>query len=126
MAEPEEIAVPRQLVAAFPVPDGSWHGFADEIAACRDDLAAAIEAIDGDEPALAALQALLESGSAAPPSSRPELAAAAARLEALPAPEGRHPFVDDILPALEAMHAGLAAVAAGPAASSAVARRRAT
>ena len=54
MAEPEEIAVLRQLVAAFPVPDGSWHGFADEIAACRDDLAAAVEAIDGDEPALAA------------------------------------------------------------------------
>jgi hypothetical protein len=101
MAEPEEIAVLRQL-------------------------AAAIEAIDGDEPALAALQALLESGSAAPPSSRPELAAAAARLEALPAPEGRHPFVDDILPARVAMHAGLAAVAASPAAISEFARRRAT
>jgi hypothetical protein len=48
------VAVLRQLAAAFPVPEGRWHGFSDEIAACRDDLTAAVEAIAGDDAALAA------------------------------------------------------------------------
>lgn len=126
MTEPEEVVVLRQLAAAFPVPDGRWHGFSEEIAACRADLAAAVESIAGDETALAALRRGIDGDTAAPRPGEPELAAAVARLEALPAPEGRHPFVDDILPALEAMHVALAALAASPAAASAFAQARAT
>jgi len=60
------------------------------------------------------LRGALASGTPVPQPRRPELAAATARLEALPVPEGRHPFVEDIAPALEGMQAALAALAASP------------
>lgn len=83
------------------------------------------EEIASDETALAALRSALEGAAAAPP-GEPEPAAAVARLAALPAPEGRHPFVADIFPALEGMHAALAAVGASAVATLGFARRRST
>jgi hypothetical protein len=124
VTEPEEMAVLRQLAAAFPVPDGRWHAFSDEIHGCREDFAAALDVIAGDPAATAALLDALAGRATTRRVGDPALERAAARLAALPAPEGRHPFVDDIFPGLEGMHAALAALAASPAAASNFASRR--
>jgi hypothetical protein len=122
--DPSEIVVLRGLVSSFPVPDGRWHGFSNHIEACRDDFAAAVEAVAADEAALEALQAALGDGPTPRRTAEPAVTDAEARLAALPSPEGRHPFVEEIYPALEAMQAVLAAVAASPTAASGFAARR--
>jgi hypothetical protein len=101
-----------EVCSRLPVPDPGWHPHARAIGAVRADFEHAVEiaqlvpevleevarSIDADD--LAALA----------PSAGPELRAAWARLEALPVPEGRHPFLDEIVAALEAAKVTLAAV----------------
>lgn len=94
----------RRLCDRLPVPQPSWHPYVAQIAACRTDFARSLE-LAATHPEAVELVAALVDGSLGlvfdehPP---PELSAAWRRLEALPLPSGRHPYLDDILPALEA------------------------
>jgi hypothetical protein len=92
------------LCARLPVPQPSWHPYVSQIAACRSDFEQALALAAAQPAALERLTALLD-GDAEPAfdgGASPELAAAWRRLEALPLPSGQHPYLDDIIPALEA------------------------
>jgi hypothetical protein len=106
----------RALAAAFPVPEQRWHAHVPEMRACMRDFRAAIRALDADPRAQEELDRLLDGSppADAAPAPVPE---ALARLDKLPAPEGEHPFVAEILPTLEAMRVVLHAVAASPVAA---------
>lgn len=82
------------------------------MAACRRDFAAAIEAIEADERAQGALERLIEAEELPQPPAEGAVAAALERLDALPRPEGQHPFIAEIEPTLAAMRVALHAVAA--------------
>ena len=101
----EATSLLRELARAFPIPERRWHRHVDEMLACRRDLECAAEAIEADPAAQEALNALIEEEpvGAAEPVAAPPVAAALDRLEALLVPEGEHPFVDEIVPTLEAM-----------------------
>jgi hypothetical protein len=112
------------LAAAFPVPHPSWHGYVPEMRACLGDLARVLEVAAGVPEVIdlveRALDGELEEGfdaQAAPAA----LAAAYQRLGRLPIPAGRHPYLDEIVPALEALEALLVAVSLVPAARDAFA-----
>lgn len=94
----------HDLCARLPVPDGRWHPHVAAIAACRADFASALSLVADDPEALRLLDRLVDGAAAAEfdPARSPELAAAWERLDALPVPEGRHPFLDEIMPALDA------------------------
>ena len=94
----------RRLCARLPLPQPSWHPYVAQIAACRSDFERSLDlAIDWPK-ALELVAGLLESSSE--PSfdedTTPELSAAWQRLQTLPLPDGQHPYLDDILPALVA------------------------
>lgn len=114
-AEDELLAELRGLCERLPVPGADWHPHVAAIAACRDDLADAIEAVAARPAARARLEALL-ADEAEPAfdhtAADPGTAAAYERLRALPVPEGQHPFLAEILPALEALELLLVALAA--------------
>lgn len=107
----------RGLAAAFPVPQPSWHGYVAEMRTCVRDLARVLEvaaavpevldlvgrALDGE------LEEAFDAG-VAPPA----LAAAYRRLGRLPIPAGEHPYLDEIVPTLEALEALLVAVSLVP------------
>jgi hypothetical protein len=119
----EATTVLRGLADAFPVPSPVWHAHVSELRACLADFAAAIAAIERDAAAAAALDRLIEAGRS--PLERPDGAVGEAlrRLDGLPCPEGEHPYVDEIVPTLEAMRFALAAVAASAPAAAAFAAR---
>ena len=79
----------RTLLESCPVP-GAWHPGAEPIAACFADFAAAVESLERGEgwPA-------------------PRVAAARGRLQGMVDPEGRHPFVDEVVETLGAMREAL-------------------
>jgi hypothetical protein len=79
----------RELLDAFPVP-GVWHPYAGAIREIADDYRRAVET--------------LETGAAW---SRDEIDAARERLGGMIDPEGRHPFVDEIVETLRAMRDAL-------------------
>ena len=115
--EPDEaVAVLRELGRAFPRPDPRWHPYVEEIRTCLRDLEAAVGALERDPAAAAALDDFIERDVRPVPSESDAVRAAYARVDALPAPEGQHPFVAEILPSLDAMRVALAAVDASPAA----------
>lgn len=92
------------LCDRLPVPQSGWHPYVAQIAACRSDFERSLDlAIDWPK-ALELVAGLLESSSE--PSfdedTTPELSAAWQRLQTLPLPDGQHPYLDDILPALVA------------------------
>jgi hypothetical protein len=94
----------RDLCARLPVPQG-WHLWATEIAACQEDFRQALALADEHPDALELVVQLID-GRAEPEfdaDASPELAAAWRRLEELPLPAGRHPYLDEILPALDAL-----------------------
>ncbi len=105
------------LAAAFPVPQPSWHGYVAEMRACLADLtrvlevaAAVPEALDLVGRALdGELEEAFDAGAASP-----ALAAAYERLGKLPLPAGEHPYLDEIVPTLEALEALLVAVSLVP------------
>lgn len=114
-----------ELADAFPVPHPSWHGYVAEMRACLSDLRRAL-AVSGEAPELLELAARsvdgdLEEGFDAH-AAGPRLAAAYRGLGLLPVPAGEHPFLDEIVPTLEAMEALLVAVSLVPAAAAAFER----
>lgn len=112
---PEVVAELRRLWARLPVPDARWHAYVPRIAAVRDDFAAAIERAIGNAEALDRFAALA-AGETEPvfdAAADPGLTEAYERLRALPRPEGQHPFLDEIVPALEAAELLLVALAGG-------------
>lgn len=109
-----DLALLRRLLAAFPVPGAAWHAWAEAIGEVHADLEAAV-GVAGEHPAVPA---------AAPAAAAGTLAAARARLAALPRPDGRHPYLDEIEAALAALGGLLGRIAAVPAAADAFAHRR--
>jgi hypothetical protein len=111
-------ALLRELARRFPIPEPRWHRHVDAMLACRRDLEQATRAIEADDAAARALDALVEQEALDVRAARPPaVAAALERLDRLPVPEGEHPFLDEIVPTLHAMRAALLAVAASPAAT---------
>jgi hypothetical protein len=95
----------RHLCARLPVPQPGWHPYVALIAGCRHDFEHALT-LTAEHPAALDLFAALAEGDldlTFDPAGSPELASAWVRLEELPIPEGQHPYLDDILPALEAL-----------------------
>jgi hypothetical protein len=95
----------RRLCAGLPVPQAGWHLYVALIAGCRQDFEHAL-ALTAEHPAALDLFAALTDGEldlTFDPAGSPELTSAWQRLDELPIPEGQHPYLDDILPALEAL-----------------------
>jgi hypothetical protein len=113
----------RQLARRCPKPAGTWHPYTATILAAFEDLELALDALAAALDGEAALEAAI-AGEVAARSPGQTLAEATARLSSIVIPEGRHPFRDEVVPTLEAMHAALAAVAATPAAAAEFERRR--
>ena len=94
----------RGLCERLPVPQPSWHPYVAQIAACRADFEQALALAAAHPEALELVAGLLDDDG--DPSfnagTSPDLTAAWQRLQALPLPSGQHPYLDDILPALEA------------------------
>jgi len=113
------------LAGAFPVPHPSWHGYVPEMRACLADLERALEVSEQAPETLAlalrAVEGELEHGFDARHAG-PGLAAAYRRLGTLPVPAGEHPFLDEIVPTLEAVEALLVAVSLVPTAAAAFER----
>ena len=102
----------HRLCERLPVPQPGWHPYVALIAACRQDFEDAL-ALAGEHPQALDLVAALTHGTAEPafdPAVSLDLTAAWRRLEALPIPDGQHPYLDDILPALEALRLLLVAL----------------
>lgn len=100
----ELLAELRRLCNRLPVPQPSWHPYVAQIAACRNDFEQAL-ALAADSPPTLELVAALADGGTEPTfdeAASPALTIAWRRLEALPLPSGQHPYLDEILPALEA------------------------
>ena len=100
----ELLADLRCLCGRLPVPQPTWHRYVAQITGCRADFERALD-LAAEHPETLGLVATLIDGSAEPsfdPAASAELTAAWQRLEALPMPSGQHPYLDDILPALEA------------------------
>lgn len=105
----------RILCARLPVPQPEWHPFVPEIRAFRADFERAL-ALAATRPEAVVLAGELIEAEAEPEladGAEPELAAAWARLAALPPPGGQHPFLDEIAPAIEALRVLLAALSRG-------------
>jgi hypothetical protein len=101
----ELLAELRRLCARLPIPQPGWHPYVSHIAACRDDFEHAL-VLATDSPDALEVFAALVAGELEPAfDSDASLAPTAAwrRLEALPIPDGQHPYLDEILPALEAL-----------------------
>lgn len=104
LAHAELLDTLRSLCVRLPVPGARWHPHVASIAAVRNDFEDALAQAAASRDALRLLD-LLVAGSAEAGFDRtrsPQLTAAWDRLEALPVPEGRHPYLDEILPALDA------------------------
>ena len=112
LVEPAELlAELRALAARMPMPQPAWHPQVAHISACRADLLEAIEAAAGDPAILDIAAALFNDPEAQlDRHASEEVAAAWARLEALRLPEGQHPYLDEILPAVEALRVLLIAL----------------
>jgi hypothetical protein len=89
----------------LPVPQPGWHPYVALIAGCRHDFEHALT-LTAQHPAARDLFAALADGDldlTFDSANSPELTSAWVRLEELPIPDGQHPYLDDILPALEAL-----------------------
>lgn len=94
----------RALCERLPLPQPAWHPYVEQIVTCRADFEHALDLAAAHPEALQLVAALVD-GDGEPSldaGASPELAAAWQRLQALPLPSGRHPYLDDILRALEA------------------------
>jgi hypothetical protein len=102
----------RRLCARLPVPQPGWHPYVALIGACRDDFERALALADVRPRTLELVAALVDGETELPfdRDASAELAAAWERLEALPLPEGQHPYLDEILPALDALRLLLVAL----------------
>lgn len=108
MLEKEEAPPVEELRAIWervPLPREARHPGAAAIARLDEEVRAAFAVLAVDRGARAALARILAGG--APTAA----AGALARLRELPRPDGKHPYLAEILPGLEAAEAVLAAVA---------------
>lgn len=116
-ADLELVAELRALWARVPAPRERWHPWADVIARLHADVQTALTVLDADEEGRRWLDRLLAGETAdAAAGLADELGAALRRLTALPRPDGKHPYLDDVLPGLEAATVLLTAVGLSPAA----------
>lgn len=107
----------RAIWDRAPVPRERWHSWVDAIAHLHEDVTVGLDVLDAEEEARSALAGLIEGGPVgAAGEHEGEIAVALRRLDELPRPDGRHPYLEDILPALEVAEVVLAAVASSPAA----------
>ena len=83
-----------QLAERMPIPEGTWHPHAALIREVHDELVADLARLRACPDAEERLTTLL-----GVPNLPPRPGSALARL---PLPEGRHPYLDEILPTLEA------------------------
>ena len=119
----DTVAALADLWAAVPIPSENWHRGLDSLRSVDADVRTALELVADDPAAAAALERLVESGaSPASATGTGRLADATRLLEALPRPEGRHPYLDVIVPALDAAALLLEAVDASPVARAAFER----
>ena len=102
----------RNLCERLPVPQPGWHPYVAQIVSCRGDFEKAIALAAEHPPALEQLAALLDEDAEPTfaPDASPQLTAAWRRLEDLPLPSGQHPYLDEILPALDALRSLLIAL----------------
>lgn len=109
----ETVPTLAELWDGVPIPAGSWHPGADEIRRLDSEVRAALAVAGEDDAVAGELERLVESGAAPPQAAGTGRAAEARRLLAgLPRPEGRHPYLDEIVPALEAADLLFAAIGA--------------
>jgi hypothetical protein len=103
----------RALVERFPLPHPLWHRYVGEMHEMIVDLTAALDALATLSRARDELRRHVDGDADPPPehAGGPTVAAARARLRALPVPQGEHPYLDEILLTLEAAEAALAALA---------------
>jgi hypothetical protein len=101
----------RAIWDRVPIPHGEWHPGAAAIARLDADVRDAFAVLAEDGDARAGLRRVLEGDVPA----TAELGGALARLRELPRPDGKHPYLADVLPGLEAAEAVLAAVQRAPA-----------
>lgn len=109
----ETLELLAELCAGLPVPDGRWHPHAAAIADVRSDFEHALRIVSGVPDALDDVAELLRAGAELPPLTEPagaHLQDAWARLGALAVPVGRHPFLDEIVAAVDAAQATLVAI----------------
>jgi hypothetical protein len=116
MSTPEAVALLaelRRLAERFPLPHPIWHPYVAEMHAVVRDLFTALDAIAAVPGAPAELVQRIDGPDGPSPGGAggPALAAARDRLHALPRPQGEHPYLDEILVALEAAAAALDALA---------------
>jgi len=112
VAEAELVETLRELLDACPFPS-RWHPGWEAIAEVFEDFRAAVRALE--LPADFVTDCYEDEQA---------VGAARKRLEALPRPEGQHPYLDAIVPTLEAMEAALDLLEQEPSAAAAFARRR--
>jgi hypothetical protein len=97
----------RRLCERLPLPDASWHPFAGLIGQLRADMGVALD-VCAERPALRSVLAEVVAGERSlvfDGGAERELTEAHRRLHALPMVEGRHPFIDEIVPTLEGAEA---------------------
>ena len=106
----------RELCGRLPVPGSSWHAHAALIAGTRTDFDVALNVCAQHRAVLdligRALEGDLDAAFAA--GTNAELTASYQRFRALPIPAGEHPFLDEILPTLEAVEAALVCLSLDP------------
>jgi hypothetical protein len=94
----------RALAERMPVPAEEWHPHVALIRRVKEELLDALDEIEQDPTAAAALVQLVERGEPATATTR--------ALAALPVPQGEHPFLDEILPVLDLARLARQALAA--------------
>jgi hypothetical protein len=107
-----ELLAELRRLTRLPVPQPVWYPYVPLIGACRHEFEQALALAAAHPDALDLLAALADGAAqlAFDPDASRELSAAWRRLEALPIPEGQHPYLDDILLALEALRLLLVAL----------------
>jgi hypothetical protein len=105
----------RRLARDFPLPHPRWHRFVPLMHDVVDDLTAAVDAVATSPAAVRALAEAVEGTKREPlDAPGPSLAAARARLRELPLPAGEHPYLDEIVLALDGAAAVFVALASIP------------
>ena len=98
-----------------PMPRDSWHPWAETIAQLDRDVRAALRVLAEDAGARGALVQVPAEEDTAATREQGALGEALRRLRTLPRPDGKHPYLADVLPGLEVAEAVLTALALSPA-----------
>ncbi len=114
----EMLAELRAIWGGLLLPGDRWHPWASELARLREDVATAFTVLEVDAAACSDLARILEATEepASDAGADDRLGATRRMLSGLPRPDGKHPFLEHILPALEVAEAIFAAVGGATAA----------